>query len=696
MTSDVADEAPKPPRWLDDIRPGASGEGFLEKNLRNSLLFVKRPSDRLLITFDNLSNVGDESPEREPWAFKFASDEGLSHLGVMAHVSDWYRDEALINRFTSLARDGFFDGYERVVLAGVSMGGYAALAFSSLIPGAHVIAINPQSTLNPDLVPWETRYENGQRQDWTLPLADAAELTATAGRVNIFYDPYHALDQKHVDRFSGDNIHIYKCWFSSHKTAVFLRKIDALKTVMRHAIFDELNEAEFYRLYRNRRNLPWYRGSVSGYFRETGREELAIRFDKMFRRRLRRRKRKEEEAAERAAAQSSDPAIATTPADPAPAAKPEVKPAAKPEKPKTPAEPAKPDHNCRIVAPKNAGRKAPAKQGKGSRLIVTTMKNEGPFMLEWVAFNRAIGFTDFLIYTNDCDDGTDEIAQRLQDMGLAQHRQNPFKEGGSPQRSALRAARREDIYQNADWLICADCDEFLNIRVGKGRLDDLFAAVGDADGISICWKLFGNSGRVTYEEGFVIDQFDRCCDEFEFPNYRALGMKTLARNTERFDRLKIHRPAYHLDRGDVAWVDGGGKPMADGYLDAGWKAHGGFSHDFARLHHYAVRSVDSFLVKRDRGRTNHVNDDQGVTYWENMNFNTVQDVSLRAQLPALKKEFARLMKDKELARLHEAACAWHRDKIAELRKRDGWDAFRDRIITINAAPTPADAAHSPA
>ncbi|EAP78114.1 glycosyltransferase family 2 protein [Roseovarius nubinhibens] len=698
MTSDVADEAPKPPRWLDDIRPGASGEGFLEKNLRNSLLFVKRPSDRLLITFDNLSNVGDESPEREPWGFKFASDEGLSHLGVMAHVSDWYRDEALINRFTSLARDGFFDGYERVVLAGVSMGGYAALVFSSLIPGAHVIAINPQSTLNPELVPWETRYENGRRQDWTLPLADAAELTATAGRVNVFYDPYHELDQQHVDRLSGDNIHIYKCWFSSHKTAVFLRKIDALKPVMRHAIFDELEEREFYRLYRKRRNLPWYRGSVSGYFRETGREELAIHFDKTFRRRLRRKKRKEEEAAQLAG--TAVPPATDTAAAKAPAAPPAQRSAPAQAEPKQ-----KPDHNCRIIAPLNAGGKAPAKQGKGSRLIVTTMKNEGPFMLEWVAFNRAIGFTDFLIYTNDCDDGTDAIAQRLQDMGLAQHRLNPFKKGGSPQRSALRAAQSEDIYQNADWLICADCDEFLNIRVGKGRLDDLFAAVGDADGISICWKLFGNSGRVTYEEGFVIDQFDRCCDEFEFPNYRALGMKTLARNTERFDRLKIHRPAYHLDRGDVAWVDGGGKPMADGYLDAGWKAHGGFSHDFARLHHYAVRSVDSFLVKRDRGRTNHVNDDQGVTYWENMNFNTVQDVSLRAQLPALKKEFARLMKDKELAQLHETACAWHRDKIAELRKRDGWDAFRDRIITINAAPepggdadapTPADAAHSPA
>ena len=27
------------------------------------------------------------------------------------------------------------------------------------------------------------------------------------------------------------------------------------------------------------------------------------------------------------------------------------------------------------------------------RTIVTTMKNEGPFMLEWIAYNRVIGFT---------------------------------------------------------------------------------------------------------------------------------------------------------------------------------------------------------------------------------------------------------------------------------------------------------------
>ncbi len=673
---------PDTPLWFDDLRPGAEGEGFLIKTLRHSLLFTKRPSDRLLITFDNLSNVNDTKVGREPWGYKFARDAGLCHLGIMAHVSDWYRDEALMKRFERLAADGFFDGYKRVVFAGVSMGGYASLAYSSYVPGAHVIAVNPQSTLNPELVPWETRYENGRRQDWTLPLGDAAGLTAGAGRVNIFYDPYHELDQSHIDRLSGDNLRIFKCWFSAHKTAVFLRKIDALKTVMHQCIFEELTEAAFYRLYRRRRNLPWYRGSVSGYFRETGREALAIHFDQQFRRRLRRRARKLAEEEEKAAAKAGK-GIAKA----GEAGITELKPA-KPARPKAAEKPA---HDCHIVAPKNGGRKAPAKQGKGRRAIVTTMKNEGPFMLEWVAFNRAIGFTDFLIYTNDCDDGTDRIALRLQEMGLAQHRQNPFKKGGSPQRAALKASRKEEIYKNSEWLICADCDEFLNIRVGKGRLDDLIAAVGDdADGISVCWKLMGNSGQVEYKEGFVTELFDRGCGEFEFPNYRAYGMKTLVRNTERLERLKIHRPAYHLDRGDIAWVDGGGKPMPDLYLDQGWKSYVGFSHDLVRMHHYAVRSVDSFLVKRDRGRTNHVNDDQGVTYWENMNFNSTRDVTIHRMLPGLRKEFAALMKDKELAALHKGACDWHRGKIEELKQRDGWDEFRTRITAINAAPALED------
>ena len=53
--------------------------------------------------------------------------------------------------------------------------------------------------------------------------------------------------------------------------------------------------------------------------------------------------------------------------------------------------------------------------GAGQKLVLSTMKNEGPFVLEWVAHHRAIGFDGFVIFSNDCTDGTDRILDRLDD-----------------------------------------------------------------------------------------------------------------------------------------------------------------------------------------------------------------------------------------------------------------------------------------
>ena len=51
-------------------------------------------------------------------------------------------------------------------------------------------------------------------------------------------------------------------------------------------------------------------------------------------------------------------------------------------------------------------------------LLVTTMKNEGPYILEWIAYHIAIGIDHFMIVTNDCTDGTNEILEILQKKGL--------------------------------------------------------------------------------------------------------------------------------------------------------------------------------------------------------------------------------------------------------------------------------------
>ena len=67
---------------------------------------------------------------------------------------------------------------------------------------------------------------------------------------------------------------------------------------------------------------------------------------------------------------------------------------------------------------------------------VTCVKNEGPFLLEWIAFNRVIGVTDFLFYSNDCTDGTDRL---LDEQGRVFSAEGLSMMGGVPQFEAGEA-----------------------------------------------------------------------------------------------------------------------------------------------------------------------------------------------------------------------------------------------------------------
>ncbi|MEL7154928.1 MAG: glycosyltransferase family 2 protein, partial [Pseudomonadota bacterium] len=35
-------------------------------------------------------------------------------------------------------------------------------------------------------------------------------------------------------------------------------------------------------------------------------------------------------------------------------------------------------------------------------LAILTVRNEAAFLLEWLAHHQAVGFSDFLVFSNDC------------------------------------------------------------------------------------------------------------------------------------------------------------------------------------------------------------------------------------------------------------------------------------------------------
>ncbi|MGL4280830.1 MAG: glycosyltransferase family 2 protein [Albidovulum sp.] len=303
--------------------------------------------------------------------------------------------------------------------------------------------------------------------------------------------------------------------------------------------------------------------------------------------------------------------------------------------------------------------------------IVTTMKNEGPFILEWVAYHRAIGVEDFLVYTNDCTDGTDRLLDALQAKGIVQHRDNPYRAapGLKPQHAALQAAEAEQVVRDSAWAICMDVDEFIDIKIGDGTLPALYAAMGDANMIALTWRLFGNADVDGYVDRFVTEQFTLCAQELVRKPHQAWGFKTLFRNIDIYRKLGVHRPkGLKPDLWDqVRWLNGSGRPLPREMFRNGWRSSvETYGYDWVQLNHYAVRSAESFLVKRDRGRVNHVDRDQGLNYWFRMNHNAVEDRSILRMIPAARAEFDRLMADPEIAALHHGAVAAHRAKIAEL------------------------------
>ncbi|RLJ41538.1 glycosyl transferase family 2 [Litoreibacter meonggei] len=315
----------------------------------------------------------------------------------------------------------------------------------------------------------------------------------------------------------------------------------------------------------------------------------------------------------------------------------------------------------------------------GRTVIVTCMKNEGPFILEWIAFHRAIGVDDFLVYTNDCDDGTDELLDLLQERGIVQRRDNKFAGTDlKPQHWALDAADGEDVFKNAGWAISMDVDEFINIHVGDGKLDDLYKAVGDANMISLTWRLFGNADIHEYKDEFLISQFTECAPELCRKPHQAWGFKTLFRNIGIYKKMGVHRPkGLKPDLWDkIKWVNGSGQPMPKKLIRNGWRSTtDSYGYDLVTLNHYAVRSAESFLVKRDRGRVNHVDRDQGLSYWFRMNNNWEENASAQTKLPLLQAEFDRLMADPELRAAHEYSVAKHREKIEELKATENYSNF---------------------
>ena len=325
---------------------------------------------------------------------------------------------------------------------------------------------------------------------------------------------------------------------------------------------------------------------------------------------------------------------------------------------------------------------------------VTCVKNEGPFLLEWIAFNRLIGVTDHLFYSNDCSDGTDALLDALAARGLCTHLPNPAQ-GRNYQMEALKDARKQDVVADADWVWIADVDEFLNIHVGDHTIPALIEACGDPLAISVNFQFFANDGIETFQDAPVIGQFTRSHNPDLWCGEAAIEVKSLVRQDFPLKYYGAHRP-FQKGKARPEWTDGSGRNVPHKFLVAAnprrirrFPAAG--ARDFATLNHYALRSLDSYLVKNDRGDVNREHRAFDDTYWRERNDPAWEDRSIQRYLPDLTAALVELKEDKEINALHDACVAAHVAKRDELLAQPNYQAMQEQLRTASILPPQEEA-----
>lgn len=305
--------------------------------------------------------------------------------------------------------------------------------------------------------------------------------------------------------------------------------------------------------------------------------------------------------------------------------------------------------------------------------VATCMRNEGPFILEWVAYYRALGFDEILVLTNDCDDGSDKMLDRLDAMGQLTHIDNPAMDDLPPLARGIKRAFAHPKVKSCDWLLLCDADEFPCITHGEGKIHDLVAAMpGHTDCIALHWKAFGTSGLTDFPfEENVLEVNTMAQAAPDIGGFH----KSMFRPNKFADAID-HMPK--APYGPVVLRNGAGTVMNARAVRAGFAkfrgadpAHVNF--DGACMHHYAIRADDVFVMKNDRGDgrfASHTKYYRNSGFYDRFNKNEVEDRTIARHIPDVVRRKQDYLKDQTLADLHRLGIDTFLKRKAEILTED--------------------------
>lgn len=304
--------------------------------------------------------------------------------------------------------------------------------------------------------------------------------------------------------------------------------------------------------------------------------------------------------------------------------------------------------------------------------VVASMRNEGPFIVEWVAWYRMLGFTNIVVVTNDCTDHSPALLDALADAGWLHHIRHDVPDGIRICAKKLAAAHATRIVRRSDWVMVCDVDEFLVIHRGTGQIADLIETTTPSfTGMSINWRVFGTGGQTAWQDGLTHRQFTRAG---HLAHRLSRWTKAIHSLPKRFEALGEHGPRRLTLKGDETWgqppfrwVNSRGetvpqwRPSTAPYLQALTAPQSGF--EVAQINHYMLRSTESFSLKRGTLSSVQGVDRYTEDYFHTADRNEVEDRSALRYSAAFDALHAEAKALPDVSRLHHLCCMEYVERL---------------------------------
>ncbi|MGR3456202.1 phosphoadenosine phosphosulfate reductase [Pseudooceanicola sp.] len=241
--------------WLRTFVEIAEEHGYFQPlGKRHFAALVERGST-LLVTFETLPVMRTEG---EPIGWQMVRDHGWSHLCLASEGDTWFRDPKVFGFFDRLVDDGFLEDFERVIFYGAGPCGYAAAAFSVTAPGATVVTVAPQATLDPEVTLWDDRFPQMRRTDFADRYGFAPDMIEAAEQAFVIFDPVIVQDAAHAALFRRPNVTYLPMRRMGPAIEADLKAMHLLPRLLDLAGTGRLTRSAFARLARTRRSHPAY------------------------------------------------------------------------------------------------------------------------------------------------------------------------------------------------------------------------------------------------------------------------------------------------------------------------------------------------------------------------------------------------------------------------------------------------------